>query len=63
MAFFFPGSRTGTQVALEYHRKAMKEQTRRIEKEGIEMERILKSIVELIESAIDSWCSTMWACS
>jgi len=31
--------------------------------EGIKMERILRHIVEMIESAIESWCSTMWVCS
>ena len=41
----------------------MKDQKRTTEKEGMEMERILKHIVELIESGIESWCSTLWACS
>ena len=29
----------------------------------MEMEKILRYIVELLENGIQSWCSTLWACS
>ena len=46
-----------------HERDDRSEHERNAIEEEIEMERILKHIVEAIESAIESWCSTMWVCS